>query len=137
MKKGYDYLAISFIAIVITGYVAKIGAGALDKLLFILIAYGLGSVLAFAGYVPNMKKLDKKVRKISIMSGVVLGIVNFSAFFTALSALASGPGAIIFPMLGLNVAFIVVLSIVLFKERLNVRGIIGFILALVAILLLR
>jgi uncharacterized membrane protein len=136
LRKGYDYLMISFVASVITGFSAKIGASTIDKLLFILISYGLGASLAFAAHMPKIKKLNKTDKAKSIKFGIILGIVNFLAIFTALSALETGIGAIIFPILGINVAFIVVLSMVLFKERLDLRGIAGFILSIVAIILL-
>jgi len=137
LRKGYDYLIISFVAVVISSFASKIGATTLDKLLFIFISYGLGVMITLVGHIPNRKNIDKHVRSTSRKFGIILGIINFSAFFTLLSALSTGPGALVFPLLGLNVAFIVLFSIILFKERLNLRGIVGFILAIVAMLLLR
>jgi len=137
LRKGYDYLAVSFVATVIAAFASKIGAITLDKLLFIFISYGLGCAIAFLGHAPDRKRLNKEVKNKSMKFGILLGVINFLSYFTILSALEAGPGATIFPIVGLNVAFIVLLSMLLFKERLNVRGIVGFVLALIAILLLR
>ena len=52
-------------------------------------------------------------------------------------ALTTGPGSLIWPILGLNIVAIVGLSMIIFKEKLNKKGILGFLLAVIAIFLLR
>ena len=136
MKKGYNYLLISFACTIFTGLFSKIGATTLDKFLFMFILYSIGSLFAFFEYKRKESKINRKIKKTSIKFGIILGIINFLSYFTLLSALAIGPGALIFPIEGLTIAFITVLSMLFFKERLNWKGYLGFILALMALMLL-
>ena len=137
MKKGYEFLIISFVATVISSFVSKIGAVSFDKLLFIFISYLIGSAFTLIGHSKTMKNPDRKVKNISIKFGVIVGAVNFISYFTLLSALSAGPGSIIYPLIGFNIALIVIFSIIFFKERLNWKGVLGFILALISIWLLK
>jgi transporter family protein len=136
MRKGYNYLFISFAATVVSSFFSKIGATTLDNILFILVAYSIGSVFILNSYMPKRKKLSKRSKTISVRYGIIVGIINFFAFITLMTALSMGPGSLIIPILGTSIAIIAVFSMIIFKERLNKKGILGFLLALVAIALL-
>ena len=134
MRRGYKFLTISFVASIITSLASKMGALYLDKILFIFISYSLGTLLIFFS---SKQKVNKNIKIKSRKLGILIGIINFFAFYTLLIALSTGPGSLVFPLVGLNLALIVFFSIVLFKEKLNKYGILGFILALISIWLLK
>lgn len=136
VRKGFNYLLISFFATVVTSFTSKLGAISFDKALFMFIAYSLGSLIAIWRYTINSKKQTKEIKIRSRKFGILIGIVNFLAYYTFLTALSIGPGSLVLPLVTLNVAPIVVLSMIIFKERLNWKGILGFILAIIAIWLL-
>ncbi|MFH1474176.1 MAG: EamA family transporter [Candidatus Aenigmatarchaeota archaeon] len=135
MKKEHRYLLIAFVAIVIASFFSKVGATTMDRLLFILIAYSIGSSFAFARYLPN-RKVKKETKKFSIKIGIIIGMVNFITVFSIMTALSTGPGVVIFPLFSLNLALIVTFSVIIFKEKINWRRIVGIVLALIAMLLL-
>ncbi len=135
VKREYEYLVISFIAVTVSAFLTKVGAITMDKFLFIFIAYVTGSLFTII-FLPR-QKLPKNIKEKSMKFGALIGIINFVAYSLAMTALSEGPGVIIFPLIGLNVAFIVLFSILLFKEKLNWKGILGVIFALIAIWLLR
>lgn len=137
MRKGYNILLVAFIATVFASFFSKIGAISLDKILFIFISYTIGSLIALSRYFPNRVKINKKIKARSRNFGIIIGVINFLAFYTLLAALSLGPGSLVYPIVSLDIALIVILSMILFKERLNFRGIIGFVLAMIAIILLR
>ena len=78
-----------------------------------------------------------KTKQLSIKFGVIIGVINFFGVYMVISALSIGPGALIVPLFSLSLAFIVILSMTLFRERLNWKGKVGVVLALIAIWLLK
>jgi uncharacterized membrane protein len=121
---------------VIAAFSSKVGAVVLDKTLFIFISYGLGCFITFFMRMPA-RRLEQNTRDASIKFGIMLGVINFVSYFLLMSALTVGPGVLVFPLVSMNLAFTVAFSMLIFKERLNLRGTLGFILALAAILLLK
>jgi uncharacterized membrane protein len=73
---------------------------------------------------------------LSIKYGIIVGMVNFLAFITFMTAASIGPGSLIIPMLGISIAVIAVFSMLIFKERMNWKEILGFFMALIALFLL-
>lgn len=137
MRKGFDFLFVSLLTVSIASFFTKVGALTMDSALFIFISYSVGSLVAYTQFVPCMKKVSARIKSSSLKWGIIIGALNFLSYFTAVEALTTGPGSLIWPILGLNIVAIVGLSVVLFKERLNMNGFIGFVLAVISILLLK
>jgi len=137
MKTPYEYLAIAFIANAASAFATKIGATTFDTGLFMLLSYSIGSAFAFWRFARKSEKPGSGVATVSLQFGILTGIINFASYYTFLLALKDGPGALIFPLVGLNVALIFLASIIFFKERPNWKGAVGLILALASLWLLQ
>ncbi|WP_045220177.1 DMT family transporter [Desulfonatronum thioautotrophicum] len=79
---------------------------------------------------------DKKSRQQAVIIGLAMGLLNLAGFYLFLKALALGPLAIVASVNGMHFLVAVVLSVLIFKEKLNLNRLLGLILAILAILLL-
>lgn len=134
---GRQLLLITFMSLFVSSVVSKLGATRLDVFLFMAISYSVGSCVAYLSHLSDRTPPSSSTRAISIRYGVIGGVVNFVAYSMLLLALQSGPGALVFSALGLDLVFIVFLSQLLFRERLNWKGWSGVALAAVSLWLLR
>lgn len=102
----------------------------------------LTTIYAFAfavGVVHHSITDDKRVKAISVVSGLVLGTLNFGSLFFIMQALAlpNWESSIVFPINNFGIVALATLSaVVLFGERLTPRGWFGLSLATVSIGLL-
>ena len=69
--------------------------------------------------------------------GIAMGLANVTAFFSLLLALQNGPASIVFPVSSLALLVSVVLSILVYKERLNAAKAFAILLALAAIVVMK
>ena len=83
-------------------------------------------VLGRAGW-----KLDKDYQ--SIGYGLIIGILGAGGQLILFNALTDGPAYLIFPLISLSPMITIVLSVFLLKERTTWIGIVGIILALIAL----
>jgi uncharacterized membrane protein len=66
-----------------------------------------------------------------------MGLINFVGFYTFLAALSVGPLSIIVSITGLHFVIAVLLSVIVYKEKLSRTRILGMALAVASILFLR
>jgi uncharacterized membrane protein len=79
----------------------------------------------------------KKHYKEALTIGFVMGLINFIGFYAFLKALSAGPLSIIISIVGMQFVIAVVLSAIIYKERMNFLRVLGILLTGVSILLLR
>ena len=72
----------------------------------------------------------------SMKIGISIGIFNFIGFFLLLTALENGPLSVVSPIVTLNFIVSVLLSIIVYKEKVTWRKVTGALLTVVAIILL-
>jgi len=102
-------------------------------LLYLLIFYAAGFFWSFS--------LCLKKRIVPAMKGVLIGagagISSFSGSLFLLLALKKMPGSIVFPIaIGGNLVTVSLLAAFFFKERLEVKGILGIISGIAGLILL-
>lgn len=73
----------------------------------------------------------------AVLLGICMGLLNFLGFYAFLSALTSGPLAIIAMMTGMHFVVAIVLAVIFYQERLSARRVAALGLTLLAIVLLR
>ena len=73
----------------------------------------------------------------AIKLGFFIGIFNFIAFYSHLKALSVGPLSIIAPISGMGFVVSIVLSVLVYKEKITKRRAIGIALAILATVLMR
>ncbi len=82
------------------------------------------------------KTQDKTQRRQAVIIGLAMGLLNLAGFYLFLKALALGPLAIVASVNGMHFLVAVILSVVIFREKLTPSRLLGLVLAILAIVLL-
>ena len=133
--KPYLWLLIAFISSGLIRIVVKLGSN-FDPLSFITVSYFIGFLFALIVRKKAKRRLTKKVAGRSILFGLIIGLINFFSFFLQLNALSIGQASVIFPLTSLSVYVAVVLSILVFREKVSLKKSLGILFSIIAILLL-
>ena len=75
--------------------------------------------------------------KDALIIGFVMGLINFAGYYSFLKALSMGPFSIIASITGMHFVIAVILSALIYKEKLTPLRIIGISLTILSIILLR
>ena len=75
--------------------------------------------------------------KDAITIGIVMGVLNFLGFYAFLTALASGPLSSIALITGMHFVIAIILSVLLYQERMSLRRSLGIGLTLLAVFFLK
>ena len=136
-KRGAVFLVISLFASAIAGISSKFAAMYVGKLSFLAIVYTIAAIssLAFTKKQTPVKPQDG--RMITLVIGIAMGILNFVGYYAFLSALSIGPLSLVASITGMHFVVSVVLSILIYRERLTLFMVIGFLLTILSIILLR
>jgi len=80
---------------------------------------------------------DQTPRRLAVIIGLAMGLLNLGGFYLFLKALALGPLAIVASVNGMHFLVAVILSVVVFHEKMTTNRLLGLVLAMLAIVLLR
>ena len=145
LKKAAVLIPVAFITGAVVTVVIKYASDLRARYAFIAFSYGINAVLSFilrdklAGKsvtrkrAPGSKGNDKTK---PVIIGVGIGIVNFLGFVMLLRAFASGPLSIAATLIGMAFVIPIVLSFVIYKERVTLPRVAAILLALGATVLL-
>jgi drug/metabolite transporter (DMT)-like permease len=138
-KKGFSFLIISLFASVIAAISSKYAAMYVGKLSFLAFVYSIAALSSAAlskrpgiGDAPQNDKTAP-----TIMIGIAMGILNFFGYYAFLLALSKGPLALVASITGMHFVIAVILSVLIYREKLTFSRIIGFLLTIVSLILLR
>jgi drug/metabolite transporter (DMT)-like permease len=136
-KRGLSLILLSMVFGAVAVVSSKFAAMHTQKLAFMALSYFLGTLLSFAfrNRLATEKTGEKK--KDAFMIGVVMGLLNFAGFYMFLAALSKGPLSIIGSIMGLHFMIAVILSTIIYSEKLTPRRIMGILLTLISVVLLR
>lgn len=73
----------------------------------------------------------------AIRLGIVIGVINFIGYTAFLRSLITGPLSLVAPIVGMSFVISVLLSMVVYRERLRLKGLIGALLTILTVVLLR
>jgi drug/metabolite transporter (DMT)-like permease len=137
IKKGLILVFVSLISGAISSISSKFAAMYVNKLGFMAISYAMGMLFSL-GMVKRLEEKEvKKDHKEAFLIGLVMGLINFAAFYLFLKALSLGPLSIIVSITGMHFVIAIFLSALIYKEKLNSLRILGIGLAVLSIVLLR
>lgn len=102
------------------------------------LGYVVWSLTMIPPALVALKLINWKIEydKKSILLGSLIGFTGAGGQLTLFHGLSIGPAYIIFPIIALSPVITVLLSLVILKEKTNVKGWIGILLAVIAIPLL-
>jgi drug/metabolite transporter (DMT)-like permease len=136
-RKGLLLVFVSLISGSVASISSKFAAVYSNKLGFMALSYFLGTLFSAALIRTSGKERSGGSRKDAISIGLLMGLINFVGFYTFLAALSVGPLSIIVSITGLHFVIAVLLSVIVYKEKLSRTRILGMALAIASILFLR
>jgi len=137
VRKGLFLVFVSLVSGSVASISSKFAAVYSNKLGFMALSYFLGTVFSAALIRKSGKEGSGGSRIDAIRIGLLMGLINFVGFYTFLAALSVGPLSIIVSITGMHFVIAVLLSVVVYKEKLSGMRIVGMGLAIVSILFLR
>jgi uncharacterized membrane protein len=135
--RGAVFIGIALIAGATASISSKFAAVHTDKLAFMAVSYLMGMIgsLGINRAVPSTGRSAPRVQAIRL--GITMGIFNLAGYYAFLLALQTGPLSIIATMVGMHFVISILLSAVIYRERISPAGLVGLLLTIVSIVLLR
>ena len=137
VRKGLFLVFVSLVSGSVASISSKFAAVYSNKLGFMALSYFLGTVFSAALIRKTGKEGSGGNRKDAIRIGLLMGLINFMGFYTFLAALSVGPLSIIVSITGMHFVIAVLLSVIVYKEKLSGTRILGMALAVASIFFLR
>jgi len=137
VRKGLFLVFVSLISGSVASISSKFAAVYSNKLGFMALSYFLGTLFSAALIRTSGKEESRGKRKEAFWIGFLMGLINFVGFYTFLAALSVGPLSIIVSITGMHFVIAVLLSVIVYKEKLTRMRMVGIFLTMVSILFLR
>jgi len=136
-KKGFAFLMISLFTSAIAAISSKCAAMYVGKLSYLAFVYSIAALSSAALFKKpdiNAPQSDKTVATVTI--GLAMGILNFFGYYAFLMALSKGPLSLVASITGMHFVVSVLLSILIYREKLTSARVVGFFLTILSIVLL-
>ena len=110
----------------------------LSGVLVAAVAYTYCAMVSIMLILKNRTKPSQsKVTKLkTAVIGILTGIVSYGGLYFYITAIKGGPGSVVITIFSLDMFFILLLSYLLFGERLNRNQIFGFLLSAIGLILI-
>ena len=136
-RLGFLFMGISILAGALASISSKFAALYTNKMAFMAVSYTLATLFSL-GFRNKAQSADANTRhKDALIIGFFMGLINLAGFYCYLKALSTGPLSIITSITAMHFVIAVILSTLIYKEKLNRWRILGIFLAMGSILLLR
>jgi len=137
IKRGILFVFISLLAGAVASISSKFAAMHTHKMAYIAVSYTAATLVSFALREKFQTEEAEPNHRDAIFIGLVMGIINLAGYYTFLKALSSGPLSIIASIGGMHFVIAILLSRLIYKEKLTRWRLLGLILTIVSIILLR
>lgn len=137
IRRGFSLVAVCVVCGAIASISSKFAAMHTNKMAFIALSYFIGTLFSFAFRNRLETETTEALRSDAVIIGIIMGLLNFAGFYAFLSALAIGPLSIIVSIMGLHFIIPIILSTVIYSERLTPLRIIGVMLTAVSVIFLK
>jgi len=135
-KKGFIYVLLIIIPGAAMAILNKYAAISTDLNFFILVTYVFSIIISYSSHsVKNHKNNYNKGQSIKL--GILIGIVNFVAYFCLLTAMKTGPLSLIAMIHTTFVIITVVLAKIIYKEEFTLKQMCFVMLSVIGIILLK
>lgn len=136
-RLGFLFITISILAGALAAISSKFAALYANKMAFMALSYTFATVLSF-GFSKKAQTPDANTHhKDALIIGFFMGLINLGGFYCYLKALTTGPLSIITSITAMHFVIAIVLSTLIYGEKLNRWRITGILLSMASILLLR
>ena len=135
-RRGAIFIFLALMGGATASISSKFAALHVDKLAFMALSYLMGMI----GSLGITKALSydkaKEKRTAALALGVLMGGFNFAGFYAFLYALERGPLSLIAIIVGMHFVISIVLSGVIYHEKIKLAGMIGILLTVISIILI-
>ncbi len=135
-RRGFVLIGIAVLCGALASISSKFAALYTSKLGFMALSYLIATVFSFALNARWQDNTAGTNRCDALIIGIAMGLTNFVGFYAFLKALSSGPLSLIAPIIGMHFVIAIILSVIIYKERLTVPRIAGISLAILSLLFL-
>ena len=137
LRQGFLLVFISVLCGSVASISSKFAALYTNKMAFMAISY-ISATLFSLGFRKKLQRQGTSAsHKEALIIGFAMGLINFVGFYSFLKALSAGPLSIIASITGMHFVIAIVLSVLIYKEKLTRWRILGISLTIVSIILLR
>jgi len=136
-RQGAVFVIVSILAGAVASVSSKFAAMHTSKLAFMALAYLLGTCFSLAFRNRLAQGGETGRRKDAVLIGVIMGLINFFGFYAFLKALSLGPLSLVVTITAMHFVIAVLLSVLIYGERLTPYRIAGVMLTIVSVILLR
>jgi len=137
LRAGFCFVALCILCGAVASISSKLAAESVSKAGFMALSYLFGSFFSLGIEFKWGRKTPGRRVKPAILIGAVMGVLNFFGFYAFLTALARGPLAAIALITGIHFVIGIVLSVVIYHEKITLQRSLGIGLTLVALFLLK
>ena len=137
IKCGFIFVFISLLSSSIASISSKFAAVYTNKMAFIAISYIVATFFSFGLRKKFQTEEANTNHKDALIIGFVMGLINFVGYYSFLKALSIGPLSIIVSITGMHFFIAIILSALIYKEKLTASRILGISLTILSIILLR
>jgi len=134
---GFLFVVVCIFCGAIASISSKLAAESVNKAGFMALSYLLGTFFSLGIEKQWGQGLNTGRVKPALVIGAVMGVLNFVGFYAFLSALDNGPLSAIALITGMHFVIAIILSVLIYHERLSIRRSLGVGLTLLAVYLLR
>jgi drug/metabolite transporter (DMT)-like permease len=136
-KRGLVLVFVSLFCGSIASISSKFAAMHANPMTFMAISY-LFSTLFSIGLRNRLQPEPVQANyKEALAIGFSMGLINFAGYYTFLKALSMGPLSIVIAIIGLHFVIAILLSVMIYKEKLTPLTIAGISLTILSVILLR
>jgi len=136
-KTGFLCIFVALIAGAVAIISSKFAAMHTNKMAFIAISYIASSVFALGMRKRLQTEEANENPKDALLIGFAMGLINFAGYYSYLKALSTGPLSIISSIIGMHFIIAIILSALIYREKLTPSRVLGISLTLVSIILLK
>jgi len=137
IKYAPIFVFIAVLSSSISTISSKFAALYTNKMAFIALSYAASTIFSFG---LRNKLHNEKIHsnhKEAFVIGCIIGFINFAGFYLYLKALSEGPLSIVASIVGMHFVISVILSSLIYREKLSPLQKIGISLTIFSIILLR
>jgi drug/metabolite transporter (DMT)-like permease len=136
-KTGFICVFVALVAGAVAIVSSKFAAMHTNKMAFIAFSY-LASTFFALGLRKRLQTEEANANpKDALLIGLVMGLINFAGYYSYLKALSAGPLSIITALTGMHFIIAIILSALIYKEKLTPSRILGISLTVVSVILLK
>jgi len=137
IKLGLIFVFISTLSGSIATISSKFAAIHTNKMAFIALSYMLSTLFSF-GLRKKLQTAEASTNHgNALVIGFVMGLINLAGYYSFLKALSTGPLSIIASITGMHFVIAIILSTLIYKEKLTRSRILGISLTILSIMLVR